>query len=113
MLRIGAAWLRTSKPFSKTETITGNVLTKITRLLGILKFLVLNSLSFQALIDAQFDRNVKFKTDINKLLVSELRLSPFGKDKAGCSYWLHTDQDLNLKIYKEDLEEEKWELIVQ
>ena len=62
---------------------------------------------------AQFDYNVKFKTDVNKLGVDDLRLTPFGKDKNGNNYWLHTDEDLNLKIYKEDLEEEKWELVAK
>lgn len=67
----------------------------------------------QALIGSQFDYNVKFKTDINKLGIDDLRLTPFGRDIKGNNYWLHSDDDLNLKIYKEDLEEEKWELIAK
>lgn len=67
----------------------------------------------QGVCEAQFDYNAKFKTDVNKLAIGELRLAPFGKDKDGRSYWMHMDADLDLKMYQENLEEETWDLIVK
>lgn len=48
---------------------------------------------------------------MNKLPIDELRLSPIGKDKDGIKYWIHTDEKLDLRVYKENPEEETFDLI--
>jgi len=59
------------------------------------------------------ETHVFFKTDINKLSAEELRLLPIGKDLKGLLYWFQLDQNLNLRIYCEDQDEETWDLVVR
>lgn len=61
----------------------------------------------------QFDFNVKFKNEVNKLNANELRSQPLGRDKAGHSYWFHSDDNYQIRIYKEDLDDETWKLIAK
>ena len=63
------------------------------------------------LCESQFDLNAKFKLEINKLTSADLRINPVGRDKLGNAYWYQVDPEANLRIYREDLEEETWELV--
>ena len=63
------------------------------------------------LCETQFDLNAKFKLEINKIESKTLRLSPVGKDKLGNAYWFQVDPEANLRVYREDLDEETWELV--
>jgi len=62
-------------------------------------------------LEAQFDGNLKFKTEINKQTSDELRLQPLGKDVHGRRYWHLLDDDCNLRVYREDVDEETWDLV--
>ncbi|KOB75714.1 putative hepatitis B virus X associated protein, hbxa [Operophtera brumata] len=53
------------------------------------------------------------KSAVNAIPSKELRLDPIGRDKNGCVYWLQVDTDANLSLYKEDQDEETWELIAR
>lgn len=56
---------------------------------------------------------MKFKSAINKLTASELRLAPLGRDTDGQVYWAQQDSSLNIRIYQEDEEEQTWNLVVK
>lgn len=62
-------------------------------------------------MESQFERNLKFKSDVNLVSADELRSQPLGKDKLGNSYWSMTDEDLNLRIYQEHLDEDIWKVV--
>lgn len=90
------------------------------RLLKVTAFIILLSLRsktihaifiWQNLLEAQFDGNLKFKNEINKVNSDELRLQPLGKDIHGRRYWHLLDDDCNLRVYREDLDEETWDLV--
>ena len=65
------------------------------------------------LIESQFDYNEKFKKDINTKTASELRKDPLGRDRLGNAYWYQVDEEANLRVYKEDPDEETWELVAR
>ncbi|XP_050425523.1 remodeling and spacing factor 1-like [Adelges cooleyi] len=65
------------------------------------------------LFEAQFDSNVKFKAEINKLESSALRSQPLGWDKQGIAYWAQFDRSCNLRVYKEDIEEDTWNIVAR
>ena len=65
------------------------------------------------LMEAQFDVNPKFKSEVNNQKSSELRSMPLGTDKLGNNYWHQLDAEANLRIYKEDVDEETWELVAR
>lgn len=67
----------------------------------------------QTLFEAQFDSNVKFKAEINKLESSVLRPQPLGWDKSGIAYWVQFDKTCNLRVYKEDIDEDTWKIVAQ
>lgn len=62
------------------------------------------------MLESQFERNLKFKTELNLLSAEELRSQPLGKDKLGNAYWSTMDTNLNLRIYQEHLDEDIWKI---
>ncbi|VEN41718.1 unnamed protein product [Callosobruchus maculatus] len=69
--------------------------------------------ALKELLEMQFDFNVKFKGEINKLTATELRSQPLGRDKSGHAYWFHSDHNFQIRVYKEDLDDETWTLIAK
>merc|ERR1712020_237967 len=43
----------------------------------------------------------------------ELRSEPLGRDKLGNLYWYQVDNEATLRVYKDDPEEETWELVAK
>ena len=68
---------------------------------------------FQSLLEYQFTCHPKFKSAVNAISCKDLRLDPIGRDKNGCVYWLQIDDEANLCLYKEDQDEETWQLIAR
>ena len=67
----------------------------------------------QNLLEKQFDLHKTFKEKINSISAKELRLQPCGRDKYGVSYWCQIDDCANLRVYKDDQDEETWELVAK
>ncbi|XP_075974178.1 uncharacterized protein LOC142975301 isoform X2 [Anticarsia gemmatalis] len=65
------------------------------------------------LLEHQFTCHPKFKNAVNALSCKDLRLDPIGRDKNGCVYWLQVDHEANLCLYKEDQDEETWQLVAR
>lgn len=68
---------------------------------------------FKELLEMQFDYHIKFKNGVNKLTAEELRTHPLGRDKAGHAYWFQSDDNYQIRVYKEDVDEETWTLIAK
>lgn len=69
--------------------------------------------ALKMLLEGQFDLNNKFKASINTLESDELRSKPLGRDRNGRIYWLQFDPVSNIRVYREDLDEESWTLVAQ
>ncbi|GBP58874.1 Remodeling and spacing factor 1 [Eumeta japonica] len=67
----------------------------------------------EVLLEYQFTCHNKFKNSVNALCSKDLRLNPIGRDKCGCAYWLQIDDDANLRLYRENQDEETWMLIAK
>lgn len=67
----------------------------------------------QELLEMQFDYNARFKAEINKMSAEELRSQPLGKDKQGHAYWFQNDNNCQIRVYKEDPDEETWILVAK
>ncbi|XP_026810357.1 remodeling and spacing factor 1 [Rhopalosiphum maidis] len=67
----------------------------------------------KTLFEAQFDSNVKFKSEINKLESSTLHSQPLGWDRSGVAYWVQFDRACNLRVYREDIDEDTWEIVAK
>ncbi|XP_022181216.1 remodeling and spacing factor 1 [Myzus persicae] len=67
----------------------------------------------KTLFEAQFDSNVKFKSEVNKLESSTLHSQPLGWDRSGVAYWVQFDRACNLRVYKEDIDEDTWEIVAK
>ncbi|KAG5892695.1 hypothetical protein JTB14_011155 [Gonioctena quinquepunctata] len=65
------------------------------------------------LLEMQFDCHVKFKNEVNKLSANDLRSQPLGKDKTGHAYWFQSDENYQIRVYKENLDDETWTLIAK
>lgn len=65
----------------------------------------------KALLEFQFDANVKFKNAINLAQANDLRGVPIGKDEFGNAYWYFMDEKCNIFIYEENSDDETWRLV--
>ncbi|XP_063697676.1 titin-like [Culicoides brevitarsis] len=65
----------------------------------------------KALLEFQFDLNVKFKNAINLAGANDLRGTPIGKDEYGNAYWYFLDDKCNIFIYQENSDDETWRLV--
>lgn len=62
----------------------------------------------KALVESQFDRNVKFKSYINGIAAQDLRAEPVGRDMLGNIYWCIMDKFSNIRIFRENPDDESW-----
>ncbi|XP_044757448.1 remodeling and spacing factor 1 [Coccinella septempunctata] len=69
--------------------------------------------ALKELLEMQFDYNTKFKNEVNKMTAESLRPQPLGRDKLGRAYWFQTDNNYQIRIYKEDPDEETWHLVAK
>ena len=47
------------------------------------------------------------------MMAKDLRPQPIGRDKSGRVYWCQCDENCQIRIYKEDPDEETWTLIAK
>ncbi|KAK4472637.1 hypothetical protein MN116_003871 [Schistosoma mekongi] len=65
------------------------------------------------LLETQFDRNQPFKDRANLRSPVDLRSPPLGVDVWGRSYWLLKDSDINIYLYREDREDNSFQLLCE
>ncbi|KRT80721.1 PHD finger motif containing protein [Oryctes borbonicus] len=65
------------------------------------------------LLEMQFDYNQKFKNEINKMSATELRTQPLGRDRMGRAYWFQCDESCQIRVYKDDPDDETWSLVAR
>ena len=64
----------------------------------------------------QFDCNIKFKEKVNEKTAAELRMQCLGRDSEGLAYWLLLDHEYNIRVYREEQDDEdaeSWEIVVR
>ncbi|UXI17330.1 Membrane metallo-endopeptidase-like 1 [Sarcoptes scabiei] len=68
---------------------------------------------FLRLLEAMFDYNPKFKSELSTSNEpNDLRIPAFGRDMTGFTYWYQVDSDLNFRLYKDEPDEEgSWSLV--
>ncbi|XP_027199791.2 LOW QUALITY PROTEIN: uncharacterized protein LOC113793915 [Dermatophagoides pteronyssinus] len=68
---------------------------------------------FLRLLEAMFDFNQKFKSELNSTMeTSSLRIPAIGRDLIGYTYWYQLDSDLNFRLYKDEPDEDNsWSLV--
>ncbi|XP_033103860.1 remodeling and spacing factor 1-like [Anneissia japonica] len=72
----------------------------------------INLLKF--LCESQFDTNAKVREVVNEESPDKMRLQPIGRDKTGLVYWYQKDQDANIRLYREEQDDDdssSWQLI--
>ncbi|RDD39156.1 Remodeling and spacing factor 1 [Trichoplax sp. H2] len=68
----------------------------------------------KVLCEAQFDKNLKLKTNIRPFLAKELRQQPIGRDRFGLVYWYQQDEECNLRLYtveEDDDDSSTWTVV--
>ncbi|ESO07425.1 hypothetical protein HELRODRAFT_134872, partial [Helobdella robusta] len=53
----------------------------------------------KALMEQQFDTNMKFKDKLDGMPPDLLRVQPIGRDIYGRKYWSFMDKDMNLRVF--------------
>ncbi|OTF78127.1 hypothetical protein BLA29_006271, partial [Euroglyphus maynei] len=68
---------------------------------------------FLRLLEAMFDFNQKFKSELNSSFeTSSLRIPAIGRDLTGYTYWYQLDSDLDFRLYKDEPDEDNsWSLV--
>lgn len=84
-----------------------------TRLIMFFVLYINHVVFMQELLEMQFVCNSKFKTEINKMSANELRTQPLGKDRLGNAYWFQCDESCQVRVYKEDPDEETWIVVAK
>lgn len=67
-------------------------------------------------METQFDCNAKFKEKINEQVPTDLRVKSLGRDQNGLAYWLILDHEFNVRVYREEQDDENaesWEIVVR
>lgn len=65
------------------------------------------------LLENQFERNGKFRSELLQLKADSLRSDPIGRDQHGYSYWFTQDKDCNFRVYQEHLDENSWQIVAR
>ncbi|CAF0730292.1 unnamed protein product [Adineta ricciae] len=56
------------------------------------------------LLEKQFDRNQPMNRSLANKSSADLSSKPFGRDRLGASYWLFTDTDSYIRLFREDID---------
>jgi len=59
------------------------------------------------LLETQFDHNTAFKTAVLEKPSFEIRSQPLGRDRSGASYWLILDAECFMRLFRENIDEDR------